>query len=74
MCTPADIFCPLFRLNARNFIIAHSHPSDDTNPSKEDVIFTNKIAKAADIVGLNFLDHIIFGTEAYYSFKQNGII
>ena len=74
MSTPADIFIPLLKLNARNFVLAHNHPSGDVEPSKEDFIFTKKIEKAAEIMGLQMLDHIVFNDVKYYSMKRNGII
>lgn len=76
MCTPADIFIPLLKTNARNFILVHNHPSEDISPSREDIIFTKKIEKAAECVGLSFIDHVIVNSEVSenYSFKKNGII
>lgn len=75
MCTPADIFIPLLKGNARNFILVHNHPSGDLTPSEEDVKFTKTIQGACEYVGLKILDHLIVnGNEEYYSFKKNGII
>jgi DNA repair protein RadC len=74
LCTPADIFVPALRLNARNFILAHNHPSGDCNPSKEDIIFTKKVDRAAEYVGMNFVDHLIFANDNFYSFKKQGVI
>lgn len=74
MIKPADIFIPLLKTNARNFIIVHNHPSDTVEPSQEDIIFTKKLEKACEYVGLNFLDHVIVSNGDYYSFKKNGIL
>lgn len=76
MCTPADIFIPLLKVNARNFVLIHNHPSADSTPSQEDIVFTKKVQKAAEYVGLSFIDHLIVTTnkEDYYSFKKNGIL
>jgi DNA repair protein RadC len=76
MCTPADIFIPLLKVNARNFVLVHNHPSADSSPSREDITFTKKVQKAAEYIGLNFIDHIIVTTikEDYYSFKKNNIL
>lgn len=76
LCTPADIFIPLLKCNARNFVLIHNHPSEDSAPSQEDIIFTRKIRTAVSYVGLTFMDHIIVTTnkEDYYSFKKNGIL
>lgn len=74
MCTPASIFIPLLKVNARNFILAHNHLSEDPTPSKEDIIFTSKMRKASEIVGFNFLDHLIVAAEEHYSFKENNLL
>ena len=72
--TAADIIGKVLKNDSRSFILAHNHPSMDTEPSKEDIIFTKKIQKAAEIMGLSFLDHIIYSHDDYYSFKKNNLI
>lgn len=52
-------------------IIAHNHPSGSLIPSKEDILITKKIEAASQILGINLLDHIIFGKKGYYSFLEN---
>jgi DNA repair protein RadC len=74
ICKPADIFIPLLKTNARSFIIAHNHISEDCTPSSEDIIFTKKLIKASEYVGLTFLDHMIVSTNDYYSFKQHELM
>lgn len=71
MCVLREIFKPAVLSNATNIIISHNHPSGDTTPSKEDVMTTERIAKAGDIMGISLLDHIIIGSdEDYYSFGE----
>ena len=74
LCQPGDIFIPALKNNARNIILVHNHPSGDTQPSQEDISFTQKVNKAAGIVGLNLLDHLIVTNEDFYSFKKNGLL
>ena len=50
----------------------HNHPSGDPEPSREDVLLTQKISAAGKILGLPLLDHIIVGEYGYYSFKEQG--
>ena len=50
----------------------HNHPSGDAEPSREDVLLTQKISAAGKILGLPLLDHIIVGEYGYYSFKEQG--
>lgn len=58
-----------------NIIIGHNHPSGDTKPSQEDILLTNRLAQAGEILGINVLDHVIIGSEgSYFSFRDNGMI
>lgn len=74
MSTPSDIFSMILKADGRNFVLAHNHPSGDTTPSTEDIEFTKKVSKASEIMGLNFIDHIIYTPDNYYSFRASGII
>lgn len=72
---PRDIFREAVRRNAVSIIVGHNHPSGDVTPSREDFLLTERLQDAADIIGINFLDHIILGTNGdmkYLSFKDNG--
>ena len=72
---PRDIFREAVRHNAVSLIVGHNHPSGDVRPSREDVLLTKRLQEAAEIIGVNFLDHIILGTTSdreYLSFKENG--
>jgi DNA repair protein RadC len=59
--TTADVLRPLIRAGAKAFIILHNHPSGDPTPSAEDIVFTQALAAAADIVGVTLVDHVIVG-------------
>ena len=57
---------------ASAFCVAHNHPSESIEPSKEDIEVTRKIDLASKVLDLLFLDHLIIGESGYYSFKANG--
>ena len=59
---------------AAGLLVAHNHPSGDPNPSDADLVFTQRIASACEIIGLQFIDHIIVGDDCYFSFKENTLI
>jgi DNA repair protein RadC len=51
----------------------------DTSPSEADTRLTRRIAEAARILQINFLDHVIVGQPfdgqpGYFSFKEAGIL
>jgi DNA repair protein RadC len=55
-------------------ILAHNHPSGNTNPSEADRVMTNKIVKALELIEVNVLDHIILTVDNYLSFGDQGIL
>ncbi|MFI3263011.1 MAG: DNA repair protein RadC [Rikenellaceae bacterium] len=61
-------------LLSSSLIILHNHPSGDSTPSTEDIEFTDKLQKAAELLDMRILDHIIISKGGNYSFKENGII
>jgi len=68
------LFRTLSRLNAVGFLVAHNHPSEGVEPSTEDHQVTTLIKQAAELMQIRFLDHIIFSSEKYYSFADEGIL
>jgi len=53
-------------------IFAHNHPSGDPSPSDADILITQKLKDAGDLLGIPVHDHIIVGHECYYSFRDSG--
>jgi len=72
--TSADIITPVLKADGRNFALAHNHPSGSVEPSEEDIVFSKKIQKACEIVGLSFVDNLIYTPTDFFSFKQKGIL
>jgi DNA repair protein RadC len=69
---PREVFADIIQDRAFAFIVAHNHPSGRLLPSGEDDEITERLAKAAKILGLHFLDHLIFSDEGWWSYRQNG--
>ena len=70
---PREVFKMAILNNSNSIIIAHNHPSGDTEPSNEDIKVTDRLVECGKILGIEVLDHIIVG-EGYYSFKEKGKI
>ncbi len=66
------IFKSALEYGAVSLILAHNHPSGDTDPSSSDINTTKKIYQAGKLLTINVLDHIIVGQDTYYSFMDNG--
>lgn len=68
---PREIFKEAYRLSASSIICIHNHPSNDTTPSKQDIIFTENLFKIGTIQGIPILDHIIVSENKYFSFYEH---
>ena len=71
---PREVFADIIQDRASAFVVAHNHPSGRLCPSGEDDEITERLAKAAEILGLHFLDHLIFSDTDWWSYRQNGRI
>lgn len=69
---PREVFKYAICANAFALILAHNHPSGDPTPSGEDIRVTKRLVEAGNILGIEILDHIIIGEEAYVSMKAMG--
>lgn len=58
--------------NGTVLAVAHNHPCGNPNPSKQDNILTAQIAEACKCMRVFFMDHIIIGDKAYYSYHDKG--
>ena len=62
-----DIIKRAILCNSKRIIIAHNHPSGSTEPSRHDIIATKKINDACNLMGIDFLDHLIIGDKQFKS-------
>lgn len=57
-----------------SILVAHNHPSGDPKPSDADLLFTQRIVNACEIIGIQFIDHLIIGDGCYFSFQENALL
>lgn len=69
---PRDIFQRALLSNATRIIIAHNHPSGNPKPSDADNRVTERMVLAGELMGIELLDHIIVGSDDYYSYREEG--
>ena len=69
---PREVFSDPLQDRASAICVAHNHPSGNLEPSGEDDEITRRLKDAADILGINFLDHIIISSEGYFSYSKAG--
>ncbi len=68
-----DILTEPLRINAPKIVMVHNHPSGDPTPSTADIKFTEKLYEAANLIGIELLDHIVIGGQNYISIFSNMI-
>ena len=61
-------------LKATQIILCHNHPSGSVKPSHADILLTEKIRKAAELLDISLIDHVVIHREKYYSFAEDGRI
>jgi len=69
---PRESFKAAIMASASAVIFAHNHPSGDPKPSDADILITQKLKDAGDLLGIPIHDHIIVGHDCYYSFRDSG--
>lgn len=68
--TPYEVFQAAYLANSKRIVLAHNHPSGDSEPSKQDRDITDKIKQASEIMNVQLLDHIVIGDGNYTSFAD----
>jgi DNA repair protein RadC len=71
---PREVFEPAVKNLAAQIIVAHNHPSGQTDPSEEDLAITKRLIEAGKLLGIEVLDHVIVAQKEFLSFKEKGII
>lgn len=62
---PRDVFEPALQLSAAGVVLAHNHPSGNLEPSNEDVVITNRLSDAGELLGIALIDHIIVSDKEF---------
>lgn len=70
MVHPREVFADPILDRASAVIVAHNHPSGNLLPSDEDDEVTERLRAAADILGLDFMDHLIFSERSFFSYRK----
>jgi DNA repair protein RadC len=71
---PREVFRLAIAENAASIIVAHNHPSGNTEPSPEDIAITKQLVEAGRIVDIRVLDHIIIAGDAFTSLAERRLL
>lgn len=56
--------------HSSNIILAHNHPTGNTEPSRCDDVLTEKVKEAAKQIDITLYDHLIIARDGYYSYAD----
>jgi DNA repair protein RadC len=71
---PRELIEIAIRTSAAGIILSHNHPSGNITPSPADKRLTMNMLVLGDLSGIVLHDHIIIGSNGYYSFADEGIL
>lgn len=72
--SPREVFLIALRYGAVYIMLLHNHPAGDPAPGRQDIAVTERIKKAAELIEIPLIDHIIIGDKKYFSFKEMGYL
>jgi len=73
---PREVFRRAIMSACSAIIVAHNHPSEQTEPSREDIEVTQRLKTVGEIIGIDVLDHVIVTAgqvHGYYSFAEHDL-
>jgi DNA repair protein RadC len=68
---PREILKECLLRGAAGVALFHTHPSGDPTPSDEDLRFTRRMEAAAELVGVELLDHLVLGANGFWVSLRN---
>lgn len=69
---PREVVKAALKHNAAAVLLAHNHPSGETEPSQADRQITDRLVNALGLVDVKVLDHFIVGGLEIMSFAERG--
>ena len=71
---PREVVKLALHKNAAAIIVAHNHPSGNADPSQSDILITQRLKAALELVDIRLLDHFIIGQGEITSLADQGKI
>jgi len=69
---PREVFRLALITAASGIILAHNHPSGESNPSSDDVRVTRDLIRAGQLMKIEVIDHIVVGNPCHTSLRDSG--
>jgi len=71
---PREVVKEALRFNAAAVILAHPHPSGNSQPSQADKAITRQLKEALALIEVRVLDHIVVAGNDVVSFAERGLL
>jgi DNA repair protein RadC len=62
-----EVLGPALEARATHLVLAHNHPSGMSRPSMEDFALSRRVLQAAEVVGIQLVDHLVFARDGVSS-------
>jgi DNA repair protein RadC len=59
---------------ATTLVFVHNHPDGNVTPSDFDKTLTRGLILAAKTMGISVYDHVVVSRDAYFSFRESGLL
>jgi DNA repair protein RadC len=66
---PRDVITYALDNNSSYVVMAHNHPSGDCSPSQEDMLLTQRLSEAMNLMGITLLEHIVIARNGWKSIE-----
>jgi DNA repair protein RadC len=71
---PREVVLRALSLNACSVVLAHNHPSGDSQPSRADEVLTQTLKAALALIDVRVLDHFIVTRDQARSMAEMGLV
>jgi DNA repair protein RadC len=71
---PRAVFREAILENAAGIVCLHNHPSENPEPSREDIRVTRQLVEAGQMIGIPVHDHIIIAGHSHTSLAERGLL
>jgi DNA repair protein RadC len=71
---PREVVKSALAHNAATVLLAHNHPSGNTEPSQSDMLLTKTLRAALALVDVRVADHFVVAGDCVLSFAEEGLL
>lgn len=72
---PREVFAPAVMVKASAVVLVHNHPSGDPEPSMQDILLTQQLKQAGELLCIRVIDHVVLSSAeggGFVSLSQRG--